>query len=460
VINVTVVGGGPAGLAAAYRISRSDSVTVRVLERAPVLGGLAAGFSHGDCVLDFGPHRLHPEIDPVVLGDLRAMLGDDLMVRPRRGLIRLGDRFLPYPVGPRTILGLGAPAALRLAAGLARARLARDQRTATFEDAVVARLGRPLYERFYGPYAEKVWGRSGVEIAAEQADRRVNQRGLGDAVRLALGRGRHHYLYPRGGFGRIPAAYATALAATPQVEVAVGQSIERVLWGDGRVRALVAAGQAGSRTLALDHLVWSAPITELVRRLDPAPPMRIVEAAGSLRYRAVVLCYVTLARERVGNADTYYFPERAFPFNRVTEQKNFDDSMIPADRTVLAMDISCDPDDPVYARSDDATADAVLPALESVGLLRRSEVLEVFTRRFRSAYPIYDLAASSHLAAVQSWLDGIDNLWPIGRQGLYLHNNTHHSLLMGYRAADTLLADARAHWPQHRSAFAAMRVAD
>ena len=460
--SVLVVGGGPAGLAAAYRLSEARDVDVHLLERTPWLGGLAAGFQHGDFTLDYGPHRLHVSTPTEVLADLQRMLGSDLRLQRRQGRIRMGERFLPFPVGPRTVLGLGVPTLMRLLGGLMVANLKRSrERPGSYEAALRARLGGPLYELFYGPYAEKVWGRSGTAIAADQADRRVNQRGPTDLLLLAMGRGEgRSFWYPRGGFGRIPAVYAEALAARPRVTIQTSASLERVAWADGRVQAVTYSVDGTEHTVAADHVVWSAPLPGLVRRLDPAPPEEIAALATKLRHRAVVLVYMVLKRAHVGTADTYYFPERRYPFNRVIEQKNFSADMAPANRTVLGMDIACDPDDATYTASDDQLRELVLGPLESAGLVNRSEVLEVFSRRHRSAYPLYDLHHGERFERVRSWLDPFENLWLIGRQGLSLHNNTHHSLLMGYRAADAIRGGSRAGWSAMLAEFNQFRVAD
>jgi protoporphyrinogen oxidase len=458
---VVVAGAGPAGLAAAYRLSESPAAQVHLVERAPQPGGLAAGFRHGGITLDYGPHRLHVETDPDVLDDLRALLGDDLTLKRRRGLIRLNGRYLPYPVKPRTVLGLGLGTAARLALGALGARFngaASQTGSESYEGALTSRLGAPLYALFYGPFAEKVWGRPGTEIAADQAERRVNQRGPLDLLRQALGRGRgRSYYYPRGGFGQIPEAYARALATRPSVRLDCNTTIERITWSGETISSV---GFQGGSAEPVDHLVWSAPLPALVNALDPAPPVEVLSAAHALRYRAVVVCYVVLERDRVGTADTYYFPERRFPFNRVIEQKNFSAAMAPAGRTVLGMDIACDPDDEVFLASDEALRARVVPALEEAGLVRAGEVREVFSRRFRSAYPLYERDYAPHLAGVHEWLARFQNLWLIGRQGLYLHNNTHHSLLMGYRAADAILARRRVRWPAALAEFRGFRVAD
>lgn len=458
-----VVGGGPAGLAAAYRLTRQPGHEALLLERAPALGGLAAGFRHGDYTLDFGPHRLHPETDPAILADLQTLLGGDLEPRRRAGRIWLDGRFLPYPIGPRSVAGLGPRRLINLSVGLARARINRSGRAPeSFRAALEARVGQPLYDLFYGPYAEKVWGRPGDQIAVDQADRRVNQRGPADLLRSALGRGPGRwYYYPRGGFGRIPGAYADALAVAPGAEVRCQTQVDRVAWDGDRVTAVDFSGPGETRSAPADHLIWSAPLPDLIARLDPPPPSDVREAAAGLAYRAVVLLYLAIAAPRIGTADTYYFPERRVPFNRAIEQKNFGEGLVPPDHTVLCLDLARDPDDAIFPASDADLLDLVAPSLEAAGLLPRDRLIEVFSRRFRRAYPVYGLDYRDALDRATAWLARFPNLWLIGRQGLFLHNNTHHSLLMGYRAADAIAAgsDRRA-WAASLEEFATFRVAD
>jgi protoporphyrinogen oxidase len=473
---IAVVGGGPAGLAAAYRLTRaplpgaSAHPAVLLLERAPVLGGLAAGFRHGPYILDFGPHRLHAGAAAEVLADVRRLLGAELRLRPRRGRVRLDGRYLPFPVGPATAVRLGPRRLLPFAAGALAARLRRPAGDVapSYESVLRARLGDPLYRAFYEPYAEKVWGLPGRRLAADQAERRVNQRGLADLARMLLGRGPgRRYLYPLGGFGRIPQAYAAALGATAGVDVRCGAAVEAVPWRPSETAAPAvthvryATPGGAARTVPVSDLIWTAPLPELIRRLDPPPPPSVRRAAAGLRFRAVVLCYVALKAPAVGRADTYYFPERRFPFNRVTEQKRFSATLAPPDRTVLCLDLACDPDDPVFAATDDELRARVLPALREAGLLDGAPVEAVFSRRFRHAYPVYDLDAAAALREVTDWISRFANLWTVGRQGLFLHNNTDHSLLMGYRAADAIAAGGgRRAWAAAVEGFATFRVAD
>ena len=184
-------------------------------------------------------------------------------------------------------------------------------------------------------------------------------------------------------------------------------------------------------------------------------------AAARLRYRAVVLCYVSLNVPSVGLPDTYYFPERRFPFNRVTEQKRFSPATAPPERTVLCMDLACDPHDPTFAASDAGLRALVLPALEEAGLLPLRPSKRSSAGASATPTPSTTSTPPPALRHVSDWLARVPNLWVVGRQGLFLHNNTDHSLLMGYRAADAVAAggDRRA-WASRLETFGAFRVAD
>ena len=344
--SVVIVGGGPAGLAAAYRLAQRWDAGSLLLERAPVLGGLAAGFRHKDYILDFGPHRLHTELAPDVLRDLQRLLGQDLIQRTRHGKIRVAGRYVPYPLGPRAALSLGIPRLAALTAGIALAKAQGNSSPAgSYEALLVRRLGRPLYDLFYGPYAEKTWGLPGSQIAVAQAERRVNQRGFTESAPGRCGQGRAgDILLPPG-----------RLWADPR---SLRAGVGRYGWRHHRARRLgagsgVVGGPGGrgcatrradcGREAAAGHCIWSAPLPELVRRMTPAPPDEVREAVGNLRYRAVVLLYLALNKPNVGDADTYYFPEPQFPFNRAVEFKKFSPRMSPAGNTVLCLDIPLQP---------------------------------------------------------------------------------------------------------------------
>jgi protoporphyrinogen oxidase len=215
-----------------------------------------------------------------------------------------------------------------------------------------------------------------------------------------------------------------------------------------------------SECVEIEHLIWTAPITALPGLCVPSENT-LIQAAQGLRYRALVIAYVELEAESIGTADTYYFPGPAVPFNRVAEQRNFSPDTVPGNRTVLVMDIPCDAGDRLFSADDATLRRIVVDGLDTAGLRNGASVRDFWTRRLSHAYPIYDLGFEAPLDRINAWALGLQNLWLAGRQGLFLHNNTHHSLLMGIEAAEAIRAGgSRNRWIELQPTFAGFSVAD
>ena len=188
---VVILGAGPAGLGAAYRLARGAQASVTVLERQERVGGNAGSFEIEGIPVDFGSHRLHPASAPHVLADIRALLGDDLLTRPRHGRIRLRGRWIHFPLKPLDLvlrlppsfaLGVAGDAAGRMLPGTRDS----DSDDATFASVLEAGLGRTICRDFYFPYARKIWGVEPESLSPVQARRRVSAGSLTKMVRKIL----------------------------------------------------------------------------------------------------------------------------------------------------------------------------------------------------------------------------------------------------------------------------------
>jgi len=469
---VVILGAGPAGLGGAYRLAGREGVRVTVVERRDAVGGNAGSFEWEGQRVDYGSHRLHPACDPMVLDDIRAMLGDDLARRPRHGRIRLLGRWVHFPLRP---LDLVLRLDRRFAAGVLRDMALRVAGRSgadgdTFASVLRARLGRTICEHFYFPYARKIWGLAPDELSATQAHRRVAANSFGKLIRKVLGRlpgvppvGFQHYFYPRDGYGAISEAYAREATARG-VELLLGHEVEGLEappGGKGPWRVRVRAGD-DERALEADH-VWSTiPVTALARLVEPAPPAAVLEAADAMRYRSMILVYLGLDVDRFSEFDAHYFPEADVAITRLSEPKNYADRPDPLGRTTLCAELPCSPRDPWWRMEDRELAHRVGEQMARVGLPLPGEPRAVTTRRLGQAYPIYDVGYEAPFETLDAWADGLPGLVTYGRQGLFAHDNTHHALYMGYRAADCLGPDGfdAVRWAGYREEFEGHVVED
>jgi protoporphyrinogen oxidase len=469
--HVVILGAGPAGLGAAYRLAHADRAQVTVIERNASVGGNAGSFQLAGLWVDYGSHRLHPACHPAVLRDIRHLLGDELLTRPRHGVIHLRGRWIHFPLKPLDLL-LRLPPSFALGVvgdGLAK-RFRRRAPTGgeSFASVLEAGLGRTICRDFYFPYARKIWGMDPTQIAAVQARRRVSADSLVKMVRKVLAsvpglkpRNAGRFYYPRGGYGAISNGYYRA-AEQAGAAFHFNAAVEAVETIDGAVRRVHYRGDGETRSIPADH-VWSTiPINVLAQSLQPGLPSDAT-AAPDLQYRAMILVYLVLPEQRFSEYDAHYFPNGSVPISRLSEPKNYSASQEPRNVTVLCAELPCAVDGPEWNKSDAELGQLVADSLRAVGKPLKVPIIQVVTRRLRQAYPIYQHGYEAYLDQLEEQLGRFEGLLTFGRQGLFTHDNTHHALYMAYCAAKCLRPDGRfdrVRWEDFRRIFATHVVED
>lgn len=469
--SIAILGAGPAGVGAAWRLALQDKADVTVIEQREVVGGNAGSFELGGLRVDYGSHRLHPACDPEILNDLRDLLGEDLLERPRHGRIRLQGRWIHFPLRPHD-LAMRLPVSFSGKVAMDAVKKLVPKRGngnghASFTTVLEKGLGTTICRDFYFPYAEKIWGVPPEELSATQAHRRVSAGSLGKMIKKAVsvvpgfktpGAGR--FYYPRQGFGQISESIADA-ARNSGAKIELGCAVTRIELGD---RHKVSFNRNGSeQTVEADH-VWSTiPLTVLAKLVQPSAPAEVVAASGSISYRAMVLIYLVLERTRWTPFDAHYFPESDVKLTRLSEPKNYSCANTPRNRTVLCGELPCTVDDEVWKASDDELADLVRESLAKCGLPIESRILETATKRLPFAYPIYREGYEEAFGIQDKWAGSLERVLTFGRQGLFAHDNTHHALAMAYGAVDCLTQDGTFNaekWRAYREEFAKHVVED
>lgn len=458
--DLVVLGAGPAGLGAAFRAAE-EGLSVTVLERSDRFGGAAASLEVGGMRVDLGSHRLHPSIRPDILRDLTDLLGDDLQRRERNGRIRLMGRWIAFPLRASDLVRHMPPS---FVAGAARDALTgplRKARSDTFAEVLRAGLGPTICERFYFPYAEKIWGLRPDQLSGEQARRRVTADSPAKVVaRIVRGsasggeRGSSYFWYPKRGYGQISEALATS-AAERGADIRLNVAATSLEIEDSGIEVGTGDGSVAAR-----RVFSTIPVSTLARWLTP--PEEVATAARSLRTRAMLLVYLVLSTDRYTPYDAHYLPEPFTPVTRVSEPKNYRTGDDPSGTTVLCAEIPCDRGDDMWRSSDLTLRSVVEDALSAAGL-PGAEVEAVHVERLPQVYPIYDVGFDERFGAVDEWVGRFDRVLTFGRQGLFAHDNAHHALAMAYDAVGCLGPDDSfdsARWRRAREGFAAHVVED
>lgn len=467
---LAVLGAGPAGIAAAFALSRQHKGEVSLYERAPVAGGNAASFDVAGVRVDYGSHRFHPASGPEIIADLKALIGDDLLLRPRHGRIRLGGRWIHFPLKPLdAILKLPPKFVASLLGDSAAKPFAKKRAAVTFSDVLRQGLGPTISANFYFPYVRKLWGLDPDQLAVTLAHRRVSSGSVGKILaKMAKmlpglkGETTGRFYYPRKGFGQIGAAMLDK-AVTQGTDLHLGADITAIHCDGKRVTGFTVTENGESREVESDLLLSTLPLTMIIKLLGDAVPPKVQEAARAIRFRSMILVYLILGTDQFTEFDAHYLPELSIPISRMSEPKNYNATQLPEGRTVLCAELPCDPGEKWWGMSDEELGKLYCEWLGQLGLPVTCEVLGAETRRLSHAYPVYDIGYEKRFTVVDEWLSTIDGLLVFGRQGLFAHDNTHHAFAMAYAVAEVVGPGGsinRPAWAEHRREFESHTVED
>ena len=464
---MVILGAGPTGLWAALTLAeRHPDFDITLVEKEKGPGGITGSFDYMGITFDYGSHRLHPSTPPGILERISCMLGGDLLRRPRNGRILLEGRLISFPLRPADLLFNLPPS---FSAGFLKdtvfSPFRRKRDGTTFEDTLIMGLGNTISRRFYFPYARKLWGLPPAELSPVQARKRVTSGSISRIIRKILSSTFHRgsagniFYYPRKGFGQI--ADRTAEEA--------GKLGVRIHCGSPSV-TMKLPGKADPGAVTLDNgmevkadfILSTIPVTSLIGMLRPAVPQPVAEASAMLSFRSMIFCFLEVKGQRYTQYDAHYFPGEDTIFSRLSEPGNYSMSDYPPDRTGLCFEIPCSIGDGTWVMDAGEVLDRVLHDLEGTGLPAPEVVSHTMIKR-DNVYPVYDLEFRKNLSQIENYLDSLNRLITLGRQGLFVHDNVHHAIEMGISAGKCLgagLAWDHEKWAGYRKVFKSHVVAD
>ncbi|MFN8636882.1 MAG: FAD-dependent oxidoreductase [Chloroflexota bacterium] len=447
-----VLGAGPAGLAAAWKLSEAGW-NVEVLEAAPFVGGLSRTMREGGYLWDFGPHRFH-SANSAILNEIKKITGD-MPTRICKTQVYFGGKFYTYPLSAGNLFKslspvLGAACFFDFLTTWIRNKI-KPAEDSSFEAWVVNRFGRRLYDVYFGPYTAKVWGRDPSKLAASWAAQRVAVVDLWDLILRVVKLRRedndfHHspfkaeFYYPEQGVGAIYEQMAETIEASGGT-ISFGSRVKGLRTEGDRVTSVIVERDGQTQEVAADYVVSTIPVSTLVKSLEPVAPDDVLAAANQIQFRAMVFLFLKLNRESVTEDHWIYFPDPKTIFNRISEMKNFSDEAAPDGMTSLTVEISCDVGDAIWNTPEEELYRKSVQGLVESGLIREDEVVGHFFKRTSNAYPTYDLKFESNLGRLAYHLASWPNLIVCGRQGLFRYINQDHAIEMGFCAAEEIVSE-------------------
>jgi protoporphyrinogen oxidase len=450
--NVLVVGAGPAGLTAAYHLTKHQ-VEVDLVEKDPTyVGGISRTVQYKGFGFDIGGHRFFSK-SQTIEALWTEILPDDFLVRPRSSRIFYNAKFFSYPLKPvEALVKLGFWKSTLCMLSYFKARAFPIRNPKCFEDWVTNQFGRKLFEIFFKTYTEKVWGMSCRDISADWAAQRIKGLSLGSAVVTALLRpfqgGRkskaiksliESFRYPRRGPGMMWDACAE------KVKKAGGR-----IWMNSRIQSLhyengiwetTVLQDADLRVFKTQHLISSMPVRELLEKLEHQVSPQALEAARSLKYRDFLIVVLILKDQNLFPDNWVYIHDPRVKVGRIQNFKSWSEEMVPDPaQCSYGMEYFCFEGDGLWNSTDAELLTLAKKELELIGFAKVDEILDGCVVRQKKAYPVYDDRYQASMEIIRKELaEKFPTLHLVGRNGMHKYDNQDHAMMTALLTAENIL---------------------
>lgn len=493
-----IVGAGPAGLTAAYELLKNSSIAPVVLEESSAIGGISQTVNFGGNRMDIGGHRFFskndrvmnwwcsmmplqasPALDELLLGAAESgeqpspQDSDRVMLRRRRvSRIFFLRKFFPYPISLSlaTLAKLGLWRTIKAGCGYIAAKMHRLPED-SLENFYINRFGRPLYSLFFEGYTQKVWGVHPSQLGADWGSQRVKGLSVSAVIKDALLRPFRskdvaqkgvetslieEFLYPKYGPGQLWECVAGEVTEKGGT-LLKDSRVEQVNVENGRVASVVYRTACGSLvTRECDYLLSSMPLKDLVAALRGVEiPAQVAQVAATLPYRDFITVGLLVDRMKIKNhtklrtyasrvPDTWiYIQERDVQVGRLQVFNNWSPYMVADYKNTIfiGLEYFCNEGDTLWQMSEKDFIAMAVAELEKIDIIDAGAVIKAHRVKMKKAYPAYH-GSYYNLGVVRDFLDGIENLYCIGRNGQHRYNNMDHSMLTAFAAVDCICMGA------------------
>jgi protoporphyrinogen oxidase len=493
-----IVGAGPAGLTAAIELQRHSEIKPIVIEASQEIGGISRTVLYKGNRMDIGGHRFFSKSDRVMKwwlelmpveaaaaeagqlqyqGQQRDVPAADsaadpqtedlvMLVRNRKSRIYFLRRFFDYPISMTvtTFRNLGLFRTFRCGVSYMRSALLPQREERTLEDFIINRFGKQLYLTFFRSYTEKVWGVPCHQISAEWGAQRIKGLSLKGVVmhflKKVFSRKQtggiaqkqtetsliERFLYPKLGPGQLW-EHAAGLVRKADGEVHLGIAVDRINVQDNKVISIEGINGVGERvTFAGDYFFSTMPVRDLIRALSTPPPAEVIEVSEGLMYRDFITVGLLASKLAVTEKDGtslkdnwIYVQEPDVMVGRLQVFNNWSPWLVSnKDKVWIGLEYFCNDTDAMWRLSDEEMAKFAIAEVAKIGILKAEDVEDFHVVHVPKTYPAY-FGSYDRFDVIRNYVDGLENLFLVGRNGMHKYNNQDHSMLTAMTAVENIV---------------------
>jgi protoporphyrinogen oxidase len=445
--------------------SKSNRVMNWWLEMMPVASGGADGSEKG--VLQFqGKQRDVPASELPRDPETEDLV---MLVRQRKSRIYFLRKFFDYPIkmSVDTFRNLGLVRTMRCGFSYLRTAVMPKREEKTLEDFIINRFGRELYLTFFKSYTEKVWGVPCDQISAEWGAQRIKGLSLKGVVTHFLKKTFvpkpagdlaqketetsliERFLYPKFGPGQLW-EHAAELVKAGGGEIHMGIRVGRIIVESNRVVAVEGVNDAGERVrFAGEYFFSTMPVRDLVRAISAvegqAVPADVNAVSEGLMYRDFITVGLLARKLAVKEADGVklkdnwiYIQEPDVTVGRLQIFNNWSPYLVQdEEKTWIGLEYFCNETDPLWKLSDDEMKRYAVEEIARIGILKAEDVEDAHVVRVPKTYPAY-FGSYDRFDVIRGYVDGFENLFLVGRNGMHKYNNQDHSMLTAMTAVENI----------------------
>lgn len=490
-----IIGAGPAGLTAAYKLLQESDIHPIIIEKEDFVGGISRTVNYKGNRIDIGGHRFftknkqvqeiwdklmpiqgEPSIDDNILNNEKPLhiggpsperVDNVFLIRTRISRILYLRKFFDYPISLklRTVLNLGVLNTTKAGFGYIWSCFFKRKED-SLEDFMINRFGISLYKMFFKDYTEKVWGKKPNEISASWGAQRIKGLSLSKAIISVIAKPFRkkdllqknietslieQFSYPKKGPGQFWETMASEILEKGG-QIVFNTKVDKISLVDGKVNILSGSSQEKVIEFNADYIFSSMPICDLIKSIDTEVPKETYDIATNLPYRDFMTVGLLVNKLKIKNTTNIktvsnivpdcwiYIQEPDVKLGRVQIFNNWSPYMVrDFENTVwIGLEYFCNENDELWQMSDAEFINFAIDEIVKIGIVDKEDVLDQIRIRVDKAYPAY-FGVYDKFDNVKDYLNSIDNLYCIGRNGQHRYNNMDHSMLTAIEAVSSIV---------------------
>lgn len=425
-------------------MSRHGVKDLLIIDKNNKVGGLSRTDCYDGIRYDVGPHRFFSKNEEV--NTLwRETLGDKFRPVDRLTRIYYNNKYYNYPIKAFDALSkLGPFEAAQALFSYLMIQTQRKKEAVSFEEWVIQNFGYKLYNTFFKTYTEKVWGIPCKEIGAEWASQRIKGLDFFEMAKKAFRAPGNkniktlveQFEYPILGAGQMYEGICSRALSSggslllSSMVTSINRSADRI------VSIIITNSEGEDITIQANSFFSSIPITHLIKLIKPDENNEIIEAAEKLYYRDHITVNLLIRGINLFPDQWIYVHDPEVKFARLANYNNFSKEMVNNDHyTALSVEYFVFQGDDLWLKDDQALQKLAMEELGKVGLISNNSFEKGWVVRETEAYPAYYIGFQKYYDKLVKRINEYQNLYSIGRGGMYKYNNQDHSIYSGMLAA-------------------------